>query len=104
MKIRQLRKEKGLLQSDVAKMLNIPTSTYSGYEQGAATPSIFTIIKLADFYNVSLDYLMDRPYSALGYVPEEKLDTLKRLVDLPNSDFEKVDAYIQAIQDKNKHN
>ena len=58
-RIKGLREEKNLNQSEVAKILNISQRTYSYYENGRDIP-ISLLIKLADFYNVSIDYLLNR--------------------------------------------
>ena len=57
-RLKQLRQEKNLLQKDVAIVLNITTSAYGFYEQGKRTPDVTTIKKLAEFYNVTVDYLL----------------------------------------------
>ncbi len=58
-RIKSLREEKNLNQLEVAKFLNISQRTYSYYENGRDIP-IALLIKLADFYNVSIDYLLNR--------------------------------------------
>ena len=59
-KLRELREEKGLLQKDIANFLNISTSAYGYYEQGKRNPDIEILGKLADFFNVSTDYLLGK--------------------------------------------
>lgn len=54
------RKNKGLLQKDVAHMLGIATNTYSCYETGTNEPSIAMLISLADIFDVSVDELLGR--------------------------------------------
>ena len=56
----KLRKEKGILQKEVAAHLHMSVSTISSYEKGVHTPDLDTLIKLADFYEVSTDYLLQR--------------------------------------------
>ncbi len=56
----KLRKERGILQKQVAAYLNVTVATISNYEKGVHTPDINTLIKLADFYDVSTDYLLQR--------------------------------------------
>jgi len=60
MKITELRKEKKITQEEIAKYLNMTQSTYQHYETGRTEPNIETLCKLADYYNVSLDYLVGR--------------------------------------------
>ena len=56
----ELRKEKGYLQKEVAAYLNVTVATISNYEKGVHTPDLNTLSKLADFYDVSTDYLLQR--------------------------------------------
>lgn len=58
--LKKLRKERGLNQSTLAKELNISVSAYGNYELDQREPSIENLKKLADFYNVSIDYLVGR--------------------------------------------
>ena len=55
-----LRKEKGILQKDVAEHLNLTVSTISNYEKGVHLPDLNTLIMLADYFDVSTDYLLQR--------------------------------------------
>ena len=57
-KLRCLRKKTGLTQEDVAKHLNIERQTYCNYENDSRTPPLETIIRLADFYRVTVDDLV----------------------------------------------
>ncbi len=59
-KIRDTREDNDLTQKDIAKVLNVSQSTYSQYETGVTSLTAEIIIKLADYYNVSIDYLLDR--------------------------------------------
>ena len=59
-RIKQLRVRKGYTQNFVAQYLFIKQNTYSDYERGVSVMSIDTLIKLADLYNVSVDYLLGR--------------------------------------------
>lgn len=58
--IRNLRIDKGLTQREVADYLNVKQNTYSQYEIGVLNYPIDVLIKLADFYGVSVDYLLGR--------------------------------------------
>ncbi|MEK4936713.1 transcriptional regulator [Bacillus pseudomycoides] len=55
-----LRKQRKLRQEDMAKHLGIARTTYAMYEQGNREPDYDTLQKLADFFDVSLDYLLGR--------------------------------------------
>jgi transcriptional regulator with XRE-family HTH domain len=56
----ELRKEKGLKQNDVAIALGISRPAYSRWEEKTNKPSYPQLIALADFFDVSLDYLLGR--------------------------------------------
>ncbi|MGF7431057.1 helix-turn-helix transcriptional regulator [Thermoanaerobacterium thermosaccharolyticum] len=57
-RLSQLRKEKGLTQEELAKALNMTRSSLSLYEIGKRDPDTDTLKKIADFFNVSTDYLL----------------------------------------------
>lgn len=59
-RLKGLRKERGLYQKDIANYLEVDRTTYVKYETGASEPDTETLSKLADFFNVSLDYLVGR--------------------------------------------
>ena len=58
--IKALRKLHSKTQSDVAEMLGGKKSLVSNYENGYSTPDIYTLIKIADYFDVSLDELVGR--------------------------------------------
>ena len=58
--IRNLRIDRGLTQEQIAKVLNVKQNTYSQYEIGVLNYPIDVLIKLADYYGVSVDYLLGR--------------------------------------------
>ena len=62
-RIRDMREDADLTQSQVADMLGIAQTVYSRYERGYQTIPLLLLIQLADYYNVSLDYLTGRTHS-----------------------------------------
>ena len=58
--LRELRKEKGLKQREVANFANVPYSSYCKWEQGLREPTHHYLINLANFYQVSTDFLLGR--------------------------------------------
>ena len=58
--IRNLRIDGGYTQRDIAKILGVNQNTYSQYEIGVLNYSVEALEKLADFYGVSVDYLLGR--------------------------------------------
>ena len=59
-RLRELRLERGLLQSDIAKIVGKKDRIIGFYETGERDPSTETVIKLAEFFNVSTDYLLGK--------------------------------------------
>ena len=57
-RIRDLREDKDLSQSQTAEILNISQSTYSRYESGYLDVPSEVLIALSRFYNVSVDYIL----------------------------------------------
>ena len=57
-RIKELREDRDLRQIDVAKKTGIDQRTLSNYETGKTNPDSYSIIKLAEFYHVSCDYLL----------------------------------------------
>ena len=59
-RLRDLREDHDLMQKEIAAILGIQQTVYSRYERGFQTIPIEHILKLADYYNVSTDYLLER--------------------------------------------
>ena len=58
--LKELRKEKGLTQRELAQKLNLTQATICDWEVSKVEPSIEWLVKLADFFEVSVDYLIGR--------------------------------------------
>lgn len=59
-RLRDLREDKDLTQSDLARMLNCTQVCYSNYETGKRDIPTSVLIQLADYYDTSIDYLLGR--------------------------------------------
>lgn len=59
-RLKYLRKQKRLTQSELAEKLNITRGTYAHYEIGKRNPDYETLNRLADFFDVDTDYLLGR--------------------------------------------
>lgn len=60
MKLKELRKEKGIFQLKLAMDLSMNQNTISRYETEERQADYETLIKIADYFNVSIDYLLGR--------------------------------------------
>lgn len=58
--IKNLRNSKNLTQTDLAKLLGLTKSAISAYENGERQPSHDAIVKMADYFNVTIDYMYGR--------------------------------------------
>ena len=56
-RLRDLREDQDLTQEQLVALLKMHKTTYTNYEQGKREPPFALIIKLAKFYNVSIDYI-----------------------------------------------
>ena len=59
-RIRNLREDKDLTQTDIAKYLNLTQRAYSHYETGERAIPVEILAKLADYHHTSIDYLVGR--------------------------------------------
>lgn len=59
-RIRDLREDNDITQTQMGKILSCSQRVYSNYERGEIDIPTYTLIKIADFYNVSVDYLLNR--------------------------------------------
>lgn len=102
MRLKELRKERKLNQQAVADALNCSQSVYSRYENGSYEPPIDVLIRLADFYGVTLDELVGRTPMNITLVQgdpppkgEDEYELVLDPADLPKSPDD-LDALIRA--------
>ena len=67
LKIRDLREAKDLTQKQLSKLLDCTQQTYSRYETGEITIDIYNLIKQANFYHTTVDYLLGLTNDAKPY-------------------------------------
>lgn len=81
--IKNLRKEKSLSQQAIANYLQITRQAYSNYENGKREPDYETLLKLSEFFDVSVDYLTrgETPTSPLTTPEQQLLDLFRQLND-----------------------
>lgn len=105
-KLRKLRIEKKLTIKALADELGIKESTLSKYERAEREPNIETLTLLADYFNVSIDYLVGKsnciheeyqPISDLLGIDEKTIKTLQEL-SAPVSDYSSLDLLEAIIQ------
>ncbi|MBO5473804.1 MAG: helix-turn-helix transcriptional regulator [Lachnospiraceae bacterium] len=108
----ELRKERGLLQKEVANYLKVTVATISNYEKGVHSPDLNTLIKLADFFDVSTDYMLQRTnYKASISTLNKPLaadltagDLLNLTLDLDKQNMDALLDYYELLSLRNSMN
>lgn len=100
-RLAELRNQKGLSQYELAERLGFSRGKLANYEQGSRQPDYGTLEIIADFFNVSIDYLVGRSNTPNMSEQEEfkafaeNPDLERWYKDLPNSDEEDLEALKQ---------
>ena len=100
MKLKELREKSGYNQTKIAEKIGIPRINYNKYETGGITPPLTELIKIADYYGVSLDYLCDHQTQNqidLGYLTDMQKQTILALKQLNESNLAEVYGYINGL-------
>lgn len=97
-RIAQLRKNKNLSQAKLAQKLSVNRATLSNWEIGRALPDVNMLVVIADFFNVTTDYLLGRTLLK-GPVPGGNWDTRYDL-DLPEEAFKEFDEFKNYLNHK----
>lgn len=79
--IKDLRRSKKLSQTEFAKIVGVSQTTVTAWETGKAEPSSSAITRIADYFDVSTDYLLGRPEKKLSSEEQETKDLKKFLED-----------------------
>ena len=105
-RLKELREEKEILQRDLSRALNRTRACVSSWEQGKTEPSIEDLVKMADLFNVSVDYLIGRS-DDIGAVeekdePQKDPDKLiaELFCNLPERQKWQTIGFVQAISNK----
>lgn len=91
-RIRDLREDMDLRQIDVANATGIDQKTLSNYETGKTNPDSYAIIKLADFFNVTADYLIGRTDEST-----RKINEIKEKIENIQNDLSEVISKLKQI-------
>lgn len=70
----ELRADNDVKQKELASLLNVSVSAVSHYEKGLNTPDLHSLILLADYFHVSLDYLAGRSPYRSSILPDTEID------------------------------
>ena len=113
-----LRKEIGLNQTELAKRLGVGRTTYAMYEQGRRSPDFDTLSEIADYFDVTTDFLLGRSNSrnmskqqeetaeryGLNELPEEERVFFKDWEKYSDEEKERIREYAEFIHQQRKKN
>ncbi len=94
-RLKKIRKEKGISQKELSEVLNISHQAYNHYETGVRKPSLEVLISLADYFNVSTDYLLGRDKT-----PETNIDSSQYKTNELDEDEQDVLNALNKIKSK----
>lgn len=98
MNLKAIRKKSNLTQEEASKIAEISLMAYGRYENETREPSIKALMNLANYYNVSLDYLVGREYSSpIGYLSEQELSFVQLYLTLNELNKEKIAIYLSGL-------
>ena len=88
--IKSARENKSMTQKECADTLGITLRAWQTYEQGVSEPKQDILCKIADMFNVSLDYLLGRepapnPFAELNLCAEDETAVMEKFMSLPDS-------------------
>ncbi|MEG2957729.1 MAG: helix-turn-helix transcriptional regulator [Christensenellaceae bacterium] len=95
MRLKELRREKGIKQKELAELLDVSVATICRYERGEREPDNKTLVKLANYFHVPIDYLLERPSESVV-----ALSTPKGYEQLNDSERKEVEQFIGYIRAK----
>ncbi len=109
-----LRENRNLYQKDIAKIFNVEQATVSNWEKGKRIPDSDTLIKIANYFNVSIDYLlgnenkmnMDREMEELEVINKclQRIGYLDANEELSKREVERIMRFIMANKEFLKEN
>lgn len=97
--LKYLRKINKLTQLETSNELKIPLRTYNAYENGEYEPNIETLIKIANYFNVSVDYIINRQQNNkidISGLSEAQQNIIKMATELDETNAIRVESYISA--------
>ena len=94
LKIKELRNEKGISQEELANAINVKNYSIGDWERSRTEPSINTLIEIANYFEVSVDYLIGR---------SNEIGQVQTNANLDQDEVQLLDLYRQMnFQDKNQ--
>lgn len=103
LKIRELRKERRISQAEFGKIIGVSQTTVTAWETGRAEPASSYVAKLADYFNVTTDYLLGREVKQpANNSRNEKADLVAAHIDddVSESEMKQITDFIDFLKSK----
>lgn len=105
-RLKELRTKAGLLQKDVANLLDVAVSTYSYWEKGTYDIDLDNLNRLAKYYGVTIDYILCHDEMPTLKIPEEYKDLqvafYDGIKDLKQEDIDELVKFMEYLKSKKK--
>ena len=104
-RIRQLRQQRGWSQAQLSKKLNVHQKQISGYERSIHAPSVELLIRMAELFNVSLDYIAfdGRKEKTIAPIADRELmQAIQEFDQLPTEDRDTIKAVLNTFIIENR--
>lgn len=104
-RIKQLRQQRGWSQAQLSKKLNVHQKQISGYERGVHSPSIELLVRIAELFNVSLDYIAFDKREEKNIIPiadRELMQAVQQIDQLSPEDKATIKAVLNTFIVKNR--
>ncbi|WP_042402960.1 helix-turn-helix domain-containing protein [Geomicrobium sp. JCM 19037] len=99
-KLSKLRTELKVSQTELSKRLGIPRTTYSGYENGSREPDYETLKKIADYFDVTTDFLLGHKTGQSE--TEQRVYAYGGFLDMTDEEKEEVEEILEFVRERNK--
>ncbi len=102
MKLKEFRKKLKISQTELSNKIQMPQSTYSHYENGSNEPDIKTLIKLADFYKVPIDALVERKFNNIEFAKftDTHFELLSKIAELDEGQCKILLGYLDGMKNR----
>lgn len=98
-RLKMLRESRGLTLQAIADVLGIPKTTYAHYEKSENEPKISILVKISQFYGITVDWLLGAGEYAKTSPPEDRWETIRKMLEtFPEKDMQEVLSYLKFIE------
>ena len=104
MRLKEIRKERGLKQKEIAKLIGISPMAYSYYEREERQPDIKTLKKISELFNVPVDYIIENENERLEKLTDEERKIINKYRKLCEKNKNKIEERIDVLLENQEEN